>query len=190
MGLPRSSPESVTLRGRSPLEPGGLPLPAREAEMTESNLGLHAAIVEAVRAREVPEQVLSPTFVMVNRASTVTDRIYRGAMGWRDWMNDIFEEFRQDARFELDELLAATDELVAASYSIAGTSVRSGRPLFFGWVGVTWFHHGRAVHAMAHSTRTRALEAARAQPAIRRPSRDPRLRPRLRGVPASPFARR
>ena len=159
--------------------------------MTESNVGLHAAMVEAVRAREVPESVLAPTFVMVNRASTVTDRVYRGAMGWRDWMNDIFEEFHEDARYDLDELLAATDEFVVASYSIAGTSVRSHRPLDFRWVGVTWFYRRRAIHSLAHSARSRALEAAKLLPAARR--REPhaaRLRVRPRPLPASAFARR
>ena len=158
--------------------------------MTET-IALHTAMVEAVRAREVPEEVLAPTFVMVNRASSVTDRVYRGTMGWRDWMNDLFEEFWEDARYDLDELLAATDELVVASYRIAGTSVRSERPLDYRWVGVTWFHHGRAIHATAHSAHSRALEAARLYPAVRRrPSHDARLRARPRPVPASPFARR
>jgi hypothetical protein len=159
--------------------------------MTASSIELHTAMVEAVRAREVPEDVLAPMFVMVNRASTVTDRVYRGAMGWRDWMNDIFEEFREDACYELDELLATTDELIVASYRIAGTSVRSGWPLDFRWVGVTWFHHRRAIHALAHSSRSRALEAARVHPAIeRRRSHDARLRARLRVVPARSLAAR
>jgi SnoaL-like domain len=159
--------------------------------MTESNIELHTAMVEAVRSRAVPEEVLAPTFVMVNRASTVTDRVYRGAMGWRDWMDDLFEEFSEDASYELDELLAATDELVVASYHVTGTSVRSERPLEFRWVDVTWFHHRRAIHAIAHSARSRALEAARLFPAARRrESHAGRLRAQSRVATASAFARR
>lgn len=115
----------------------------------------------ALNAREVPLELLAPGFAMKNCASAVADYTYRGAAGWRDWMNDTFEEFSDTAHVKIEQIVAATDELVVASFCIDGSSARLGTPLSFRWTGVTWFREGRATRAAGYSTRREALEAVR-----------------------------
>jgi len=61
--------------------------------MSQRNVEVHDRVVEAVNAREVPEDVLAPGFRMENRASAATDYTYYGARGWNEWMSDLFESF-------------------------------------------------------------------------------------------------
>ncbi|HYM54026.1 MAG TPA: hypothetical protein VES97_01585 [Solirubrobacteraceae bacterium] len=136
--------------------------------MSQRNIELHAFAVAAVNAREVPWEILAPEFCMENRASSVTDYSYRGATGWSDWMSDIFEEFTEAARYELEEIVTATDDFVVASFCIVGPSARSGMPLSLRWTGVTWFRDGKATRAVAYATRNEALEATGIRPRDRR----------------------
>jgi ketosteroid isomerase-like protein len=46
------------------------------------------------------------------------------------------------ARYELDEIVAAEDELVIAVFRIAGRGARSNVPIAFRWVSLTWFRGG------------------------------------------------
>jgi len=128
--------------------------------MSQRNIALHRLVVAAVNAREVPEAILAPDFCMENHASSVTDYTYHGVTGWRDWMNDIFEEFTTGARYEVEDIIAVGDEFVVATFCIVGRSARSGMPLEFRWVGVTWFRDGQATRAVGYSTRGEALAAA------------------------------
>ena len=124
------------------------------------NIELQRRVVAAVNAREVPEEILAPGFWMENRASSVTDYTYHGAAGWRDWMNDIFEEFAPNARYQLDDILATGEDFVIAAFCIAGRSARSGEPLEFRWTGVTWFRDAHAIRAVGYANRGEAFAAA------------------------------
>jgi ketosteroid isomerase-like protein len=115
--------------------------------------------VEAFNAREAPDDLLAPDFRMDNRRSAVTDYTYRGAVGFRDWMSDVFEVFANGARYEVDEIIAVRDELVAATVCIAGLGARSKMPLEFRWTGVTWFREGRVTQITGYASRRDALEA-------------------------------
>ena len=128
--------------------------------MARRNIELQALAVAAVNAREVPREILAPEFSMENRAFSVTDYTYRGAAGWRDWMSDIYEEFTRPARYELEEIIDATDGFVVASFRIVGRSVRSRMPLLLCWTGVTWFRDGKLTRIVGYATRRKALEAA------------------------------
>lgn len=133
---------------------------ASRQPMSQRNIALHRLVAAAVNAREAPEAILAPDFCMENRASSVTDYTYHGVTGWHDWMNDIFEEFTTGARYEVEDIIAVGDEFVVATFCIVGRSARSGMPLEFRWVGVTWFRDGRATRAVGYSTRGEALAAA------------------------------
>jgi ketosteroid isomerase-like protein len=85
--------------------------------------------------------------------------VYRGATGWRDWMNDIFEVFAAGARYEVVELIAEDDDFVAAEFRLVGRGALSEIPLEFRWVGVTWFRNGKATRAVGYPTRREALRA-------------------------------
>jgi ketosteroid isomerase-like protein len=128
--------------------------------MSVRNIELQRRVVVAVNAREVPEEILAPGFWMENRASSVTDYTYHGAAGWRDWMNDIFEEFAPNARYQVEDILTATEDFVIAVFRIAGHSARSGDTLEFRWTGVTWFRDGQAARAVGYANRAEAFAAA------------------------------
>ncbi len=136
------------------------PRPYRDTPSPQRNLEIHERVVQAVNAREVPEDVLAPGFQMVNRASAVTDYTYHGATGWRDWMDDIFEEFLSGARYEMEEVVAEAWDRVVATFRISGRSARSRQPLEFRWTSVTWFDAGRATRTAGYATPDEALEAA------------------------------
>lgn len=129
------------------------------AEVSQRNIELQARAVAALNAREVPADLLAPGFSLRNRASAVADYTYRGAGGWRDWMNDTFEEFSESAQVRIEQIIAATEEFVIASFCIDGESAHLGAPLSFSWTGVTWFCNGRATRAAGYSTRGEALVA-------------------------------
>lgn len=129
------------------------------AQASQRNIELQGRVVAALNAREIPADLLAPGFSLTNCASAVADYTYRGAGGWRDWMNDTFEEFSDSAQVRIEQIIAATEELVVARFCIDGASAHLGTPLSFSWTGVTWFRNGRATRAAGYSTRREALEA-------------------------------
>jgi ketosteroid isomerase-like protein len=127
--------------------------------MEASNVELCGLAVAAFNAREVPEEILADDFHMENRVSAVTDYSYHGAVGWREWMSDLLEEFASGARYRIDELIAVGEDFVAAMFSVAGRGVHSGEPLELRWAGVTWFRDGKATRAIGYASRSEALDA-------------------------------
>jgi len=130
-----------------------------EREMSSSNIAVHDRVVEAVNAREVPDDVLAPGFRMENRASAVTDYTYHGARGFGEWMGDLFESFAEGARYGVEEILAVGDDFVVARFFVLGRGASSGKPLEFRWTGVTWFRGGKATRAIGYTSGPEALAA-------------------------------
>lgn len=127
--------------------------------MSQRNIDLHRRGAEAANAREVPEDLLAPGFRMENRVTAVTDNTYHGADGWREWMSDLFDVFADGARYEIEEIIAAGDDFVAAMLCVHGAGARSGEPIAFRWAGVTWFRGDKAIRAVGYADRGEALEA-------------------------------
>jgi ketosteroid isomerase-like protein len=127
--------------------------------MSEQNIEIMSEFVAAANARAVPEDLLAPGFLMENRVSSVTDYEYHGADGWREWMTDVFEHFARGARYDIEEILAAGDDYVAAVFCIKGRGAFSEEELEFRWAGVTWFRGGKALRAVGYPTRRDALHA-------------------------------
>jgi ketosteroid isomerase-like protein len=136
---------------------------APQAGTSEPNIQLHARVVAAMKAGEVPSEILARGFYMRNCASSVSDYTYRGESGWREWMEDLFEEFAGKPRYELEQIVATGEDYVVAEYCIRGRSARSGMPLAFRWAGVTWFAHGALTRAAGYASRREALEAVGAE---------------------------
>jgi hypothetical protein len=128
--------------------------------MSQRNIELHDRLVEAVNAREVPEDLLAPGFRMENRVSAVTDYAYHGTVGWSNWVDDVLEVFADGARYEAEEIVEAGDDFVVAILRFVGVGARLDTPIVFRWVGVTWFRNGKATHAVGYPNRREALEAA------------------------------
>jgi hypothetical protein len=51
--------------------------------MSQENVKVVHRYAAALNAREVPEELLAPDFVMVNATTAVTDKTYRGRAGVR-----------------------------------------------------------------------------------------------------------
>lgn len=125
----------------------------------QQNIEMHTLVVEAIGRREVPEALLAAGFQLENRATAATDHVYYGARGVREWMGDIFEVFAEDARYGVDDLIAAAADFVVARFSIVGRGGRTGEPIAFSWIGVTWFRDHKAVRAAGFATLEEALAA-------------------------------
>lgn len=126
------------------------------------NIELHGRVIAAANAREVPSELLAPDFSMRQHTCAATDYTYRGAPGWRDWMNDLLEEFTDDSRCEVEELIAAGDDFVVAMLRVAGHAIHSGQVLEFRWAEVTWFRDGLATRSAGYTNGTEALQAVAA----------------------------
>jgi ketosteroid isomerase-like protein len=129
------------------------------SSMSQRNIELHSRGAAAANAREVPLDLLAPGFRMENRVTAVTDNSYHGADGWREWMSDLFDVFADGARYEVEEIIAAGEDFVAAMLCVTGRGARSGLAITFRWAGVTWFRDGMATRAVGYATRGEALEA-------------------------------
>lgn len=155
----RASPR----RGREPAAVRGSTTRAdADAARVARNIELHALCVQAAAACTVPKALLAPDFRMENRVTAVTDQCYRGEDGWREWMSDLFDVFADGARYEVEEIVAAGHDYVAAMLRVSGRGARSGQPLSFRWAGVTWFRGEQALRAVGYATREQALAAVAA----------------------------
>ena len=132
-----------------------LAVSAPQAGPSEPNIQLHARVVAAMKAGDVPSEILARGFYMRNCASSISDYTYRGESGWRDWVEDLFEEFTGKPRYELEQIVATGEDYVIAEYCIRGRSARSGKPLAFRWTGVTWFANGFLTRAAGYASNAR-----------------------------------
>jgi ketosteroid isomerase-like protein len=113
----------------------------------------------AMNSTELPHDLLTPDFVMVNAATAVTDSTYEGAQGVARWRTDLFEAFDDAARFEIEEVLADGTDFVVTMNRIEGTGARSGAPLLFRWPAVLWCKDGKLTRVVGYRRRREAFEA-------------------------------
>ena len=123
----------------------------------EGNIEIALRWIEAVNAREVPEEVLAPDVRLENVITAVTDRTYRGADGFRQWFSDFFEVL-DDARYE-GEVIEAGDDYVVGKARFVGRGSVSGAPVEMPYYGVLWIRDGKVTRAVGYPTRREALEA-------------------------------
>jgi ketosteroid isomerase-like protein len=131
--------------------------------MSRENIELHERGIEALNARvlsdELAAETLAPGFRIENAATAITDKTYYGPEGVREWVRDIFEGFDEDARYELEEILADGDDFVVARVRLVGHGARSGAPVELRWVAATWYEDGKATRSAGYLRRSEALEA-------------------------------
>ncbi|MDQ4040662.1 MAG: nuclear transport factor 2 family protein [Actinomycetota bacterium] len=126
--------------------------------MSRENVELALRYTAAVNAREVPEELLTPDFRIENVTTAVTDRVYHGAEGVRQWMSDFFDVLGEDARYEARPI-ADGDDYVVGDIRIIGRGAASGAPVELRHYGVMWARDGKIVRAVGYPTRRAALEA-------------------------------
>jgi ketosteroid isomerase-like protein len=127
--------------------------------VSQENVELAYRYGEALNARQVPDGLLAPDFVMVNAETAVTDKTYAGVSGVIEWTQEIFEAFDAAARFEIEEVVADSDEFVVTLNRISGVGARSGAPLLFRWAAVSWVRDGKLARVVGYLRRREALEA-------------------------------
>jgi ketosteroid isomerase-like protein len=127
--------------------------------VSEENVELACRYGAALNAREVPDGLLTPDFVMVNAETAVTDKAYAGASGVIEWTEDIFEAFDTAARFEIEQVVADSDDFVVTLNRVVGVGARSGAPLLIRWAAVFWVRDGKLARVVGYLRRREALEA-------------------------------
>ena len=115
-------------------------------------------LADALTAGEVPEFV-APDVRFENASTGVTDGIYVGPEGVRDWRRDLFEAFADGARLQLDEVVAEGDDYVVAIVSLSGRGAASDAPLEVRWVTACDFRGGQLTRGASFASRREALEA-------------------------------
>jgi ketosteroid isomerase-like protein len=126
--------------------------------MSRENVEIALRYTAAINARKVPEELLAPEFRMENVTTAVTDRVYHGAEGVRQWISDFFDVLDEGARYEARPIEAG-DDYVVGDISIVGRGSVSGAPLNLRHFGVMWIRDGKITSAVGYATRREALQA-------------------------------
>lgn len=126
--------------------------------MSQQNVEIMRRVVDAINADEVPRELIAPEFEMTNATTAVTDATYLGYEGALKWRRDLFDVI-EDARFEVDEILASGPDYLAVSNRIVGQGSTSGAPLEMRWASVMWFRDGMLRRADGYPSRGEALAA-------------------------------
>jgi ketosteroid isomerase-like protein len=133
--------------------------------MSRQNAEIFRGMTEAVNVPEPNEATITPfiapDFRIQNVVTAVTDKTYHGAAGCLEWWRDLSDTFAAGARYEVEAIIAETDDLVVGRVAIAATGARSGAPLRLRWINVTWFEDGKATRSVGYANRHEALKAVR-----------------------------
>ena len=116
-------------------------------------------LVDALNARQAPG-FLAPDVRVETPETAVTGGVLVGEHGWREWMSEFFGAFAEDARLQVDEIIAARADCVAAVISLVGRGAVSEAPLRLRWANVWWFRDGQLLRAAGFLHRREALKAA------------------------------
>jgi ketosteroid isomerase-like protein len=114
--------------------------------------------VEAINAREIPDDLIAPDCRLENVRTAVTDKVYVGPDGVREWMNDFFDVLDQEASYEVKEIARGDDYWVGICRFV-GRGSQSGAPLEMRYVGVAWIRNGKVTRGVGYSTVREALHA-------------------------------
>ena len=132
--------------------------------MSQENVDLFRRIIDAANlpTGEIAgalAPLLVPGLRMDNASTAVTDKTYYGVEGCLEWRADLAEGFAPGMRFEVEEILADSQDFVVGRQALVGTGASSGAPLHLRWVTVMWFEGGRACRTVGYNTRKAALKA-------------------------------
>jgi len=130
--------------------------------VSDQNVHLFRRMVDAVTARDPETQLaplLAPDYHIDNIVTAVTDKTYNGVPGCLEWLQDMSEAFAPGARYEMEALVADTEEFVVTRMAFVGVGARSGAPLQLRWIAVTWCDRGKLTHSAGYANRREALEA-------------------------------
>jgi ketosteroid isomerase-like protein len=127
--------------------------------MSQENVAIAYRYGDALSAREVPDGLLAPGFVMVNADTAVTDGTFHGAEGVIQWTQDILDLVEEASPFSIEEIVAHQDDFVVATVGIEGIAQRSRMPIAFRWAAAFWFSDGRLTRVVGYLQLQDALKA-------------------------------
>lgn len=128
--------------------------------MSRENVDIGLRYTAAINAGEVPEDLLAPGFRIENVETAVTDGVYHGPEGVRQWISDFFDVFGEGASYEA-QVIEDGEDYVVGDIRIVGRGSASGVPLELRHYGVMWIQDGKITRAVGYPTRRKALEAVR-----------------------------
>ena len=126
--------------------------------MSEANVELVRRLGEAVNSGNVPSDLLTDDFELKNATTAVTDATYYGYDGALEWRADFFDVM-ENARYEIDEIVAADADYVVIENHLIGQGSSSGAPVDLRWTSVFWFRENRISRCAGFNSRRAALEA-------------------------------
>ena len=126
--------------------------------MSRKNVEIAQRYTAAIDARKVPEELLAQDFRIENVKTAVTEGVYHGPEGVRQWMSDFFDVLGEDARYE-SRTIADGDDYAVGDLRIVGRGSASGMPVELRHYGVMWIRDGKITRAVGYPTRRQALEA-------------------------------
>jgi ketosteroid isomerase-like protein len=127
--------------------------------MSRENVELAYRYGDALNAREVPDGLLAPDFVMVNAETAVTDGTFHGADGVIRWTRDILDLVEEDSPFFIERVVAEQDDFVVATVGIEGTAEQSKMHISFRWAAAFWCSDGRLTRVVGYLQLREALDA-------------------------------
>jgi ketosteroid isomerase-like protein len=130
--------------------------------VSEENVEVVRRLIDAVNANDVPPDLMTDDVELKNAATAVTEATYIGYEGALKWRQDFFDVV-EDARYELDAVLAIGDDYVVIANSLVGRGAASGVPVDMRWTSAFWFRDGKICRAAGFNTRAEALKAVRHQ---------------------------
>jgi ketosteroid isomerase-like protein len=102
--------------------------------------------------------MLAPGFHIDNIVTAISEKTYRGASGAREWFEDTFDGI-EEARFQLEQVIADGDDFVVGRTTLSGVGARSGARLSLAWISVVWLADGKVARTTGYGNRHEALKA-------------------------------
>jgi ketosteroid isomerase-like protein len=118
------------------------------------------ALFEAANVGEPPRELIADDVRIENASTAVTDAVYEGYEGVRQWRRDLIDVLEPGFRFELDDVIEAGNDRVVLFHRLTGVGKSSQAPMELRWASVCWFRDGKLAHAVGFNTKREALEAA------------------------------
>jgi ketosteroid isomerase-like protein len=131
--------------------------------MSRENVEIVERIRAAINKREISdelaEELIAPDFLIENVSTAVSDNTFHGVSGLRQWMSDTFDALGDDARYEIEEVLADGEDFLVVRVCIVGRGARSGVPVELRWCGASWFQDGKITRTAGYLLAGEALDA-------------------------------
>jgi ketosteroid isomerase-like protein len=129
--------------------------------MSEENVEVVRELSDAFNRGDLDAWLgcLSPEVAWESLPFPGFSEVYRGRPGAREWLEQLLEVF-EEARFEIEETTALSDDRVLIGYTQIGRGRGSGLPgELRGWA-ILWVAKGLITRRQVFWTRDEALEAA------------------------------